>query len=69
MAQSAPPTLGQAALDAPGDGVHISFATRERYETIENTPRTGYAPPKAGGACAAIWRPAGKAGRSASPPN
>jgi hypothetical protein len=44
MAQSAPPTLGQAALDAPGDGVHISFATRERYETIENTPRTGYAP-------------------------
>lgn len=43
-AQSAPPSLGQAALEAPGEGFHVSFATRERYETIENTPRTGYAP-------------------------
>jgi hypothetical protein len=43
-AQSVGSSLGQAALDAPGDGAHISVATRERYETIENTPRTGYAP-------------------------
>ena len=37
-------SLGQAALDAPGDGFHLSAATRARYETIDNTPRTGFSP-------------------------
>jgi hypothetical protein len=48
LAQSTNPpdgvSLGQAALDAPGDGLHVSAALRGRYETIANTPRTGYAP-------------------------
>lgn len=44
LAQSNGLSLGQAALEAPGEGFHLSVASRVRYETIENTPRTLVSP-------------------------